>query len=226
MTFGGEMKHIRQKRKVGRPPKTGLGAEENPLSDKTQEERRMLFLETAARLFETRGYSETSVKDITDELGFTKSVFYYYWDNKKEIIQEIHDRALREVNERLDEVEAEHDLPQERIEAAIRAHLRSVLQNRSLTAVHLGDLHLSEETHGRKRAYTRRFQRLMEDGIAAGVIREQNPKILAFAILNVCNALTTWYSPTGHLSPEEVEDFYVSFILHGSATPLFDPADG
>jgi len=188
----------------------------------TQEERRTLFLETAARLFEAKGYSNTSVQDITDELGFAKSVFYYYWDNKMEILQEIHDRALAEVNKQLDKVEARYGSSKERMEAAIRAHLRSVLRNRSLTAAHLSDLDLSEETRMNQRAYTMRFQRFVEDGIAAGVVRDLDPKILTFAILNVCNALTTWYSPSGPLGPKEVEDFYTSFILHGSATPLFD----
>ena len=91
-----------QRRRIGRPPLSGPEAEANPLSALTLEERRELFLEVAARLFEEKGYASTSVEDITGELGFTKKVFYYYWKNKQELVQEIHDRGLRVMNERLD----------------------------------------------------------------------------------------------------------------------------
>jgi AcrR family transcriptional regulator len=200
MMSGGDMKHEQRRRGVGRPPKTGPGAEDNPFGSMTQEERRTLFLETAARLFEAKGYSNTSVQDITDELGFAKSVFYYYWDNKMEILQEIHDRALAEVNKQLDKVEARYGSPKERMEAAIRAHLRSVLRNRSLTAAHLSDLDLSEETRMNQRAYTMRVTLSPHGTVPAAPLAPKRSKIFTRALFSTV-ALRHFSTPKSPKAP-------------------------
>ncbi|MEW6636915.1 MAG: TetR/AcrR family transcriptional regulator [Actinomycetota bacterium] len=182
------------------------------------EERRELFLNVAARLFEERGYKNTSVEDIAAELGFTKKVFYYYWKNKQEIVQEIHDRGLALINTQLDAVlEREHE-PAARLDAAIRNHIRSVLRDRSIAGALLGDFDFSEETLEGRRAYTRRFQELVEEGIAAGVVRDLDPKMLTFAILSVCNSVGGWYRPDGRLSSEEIQEIFASFAAEGWRT--------
>ena len=79
-------------RRVGRPRREDH--EFNPFVSLTANERRNVFLDTAAELFEERGYASTSVSDITDALGLSKAIFYYYWKNKKEILLEIHSRAV------------------------------------------------------------------------------------------------------------------------------------
>ena len=188
------------------------------MSALTLEERRELFLEVAARLFEEKGYASTSVEDITGELGFTKKVFYYYWKNKQELVQEIHDRSLRVMNERLDRALAEEGSPAVRLELAIRNHVESVLGDRSIIAPLLGDFPFSEETLEGRRAYTRRFQDLIEEGIAAGVVRELDPQMLTFAILALCNSVAQWYKPEGRLSSKEIRDIFVSFAADGWRT--------
>jgi AcrR family transcriptional regulator len=208
------MKEI-QRRRIGRPRLSGPEAEANPLNALSPEERRTLFLETAARLFEDKGYSNTSVEDITRELGFTKGVFYYYWKNKREIVQEIHDRALAMINERLDMVMAEESPPAVRLEAAIRNHVEAVLENRSIIAVLLGNFEFSEETLEGRRVYARRFRDLIEEGIGVGVIRDLDPKVLTYAILGLCNSVARWYRPDGQLSAEEVRDIFAAFATSG-----------
>ncbi len=208
------MKEI-QRRRIGRPRLSGPEAEANPLNALNPEERRTLFLETAAALFEERGYANTSVEDITRELGFTKGVFYYYWKNKREIVQEIHDRALVMINERLDMVMAEESPPAVRLEAAIRNHVEAVLESRSIIAVLLGNFDFSEETLEGRRVYARRFRDLIEEGIGAGVIRDLDPKVLTYAILGLCNSVARWYRPDGQLSAEEVRDIFAAFATNG-----------
>lgn len=204
-----------QRRRIGRPRLSGPEAEANPLNALSPEERRALFLETAARLFEEKGYANTSVEDITRELGFTKGVFYYYWKNKREIVQEIHDRALGIINERMDRVMAEESSPAIRLEAAIRNHVEAVLESRSVIAVLLGDFAFSEETLEGRRAYARRFQALVEEGIAVGVVRDLDPKVLTYAILGLCNSVARWYRPDGRLSAEEVREIFAAFATDG-----------
>lgn len=203
------------RRRIGRPRLSGLEAVANPFNSLSQEERRDLFLETAAGLFEKKGYSNTSVEDIVRELGFTKGVFYYYWKNKQEVVQEIHDRALGLMKDRLDEAVACESSPAFRLEVAIRNHVEAVMQNRSIIAVLMGNFSFSEETLSGRQNYAQRFQELVEEGIAAGVVRDLDPKILTFAILGLCNSVAQWYRPEGRLPAEVILDVFSSFASHG-----------
>ncbi|HSK85615.1 MAG TPA: TetR/AcrR family transcriptional regulator [Rubrobacter sp.] len=178
-------------------------------------ERRELFLKVAAKLFDRKGYNNTSVDDITGELGFTKKVFYYYWKNKNEVLQEIHNRGLRVMHEHLDEVIAKGGSPATRLELAISTHVETVLRDRSIIAVLLGDFDFSKETLEGRRAYTRRFQDLVEEGIAAGVVVDLDPHMLTYAILGLCNSIARWYRPDGRLSGEEIRDIFTSFSTEG-----------
>jgi TetR/AcrR family transcriptional regulator, cholesterol catabolism regulator len=204
-----------QRRRIGRPPLSGPEAEANPLNALSREERRDLFLKVAARLFKEQGYANTAVEDITGELNLTKKVFYYYWKNKQEIVQEIHDRGLRIMHERLDKVIAEESSSAVRLEVAIRNHIEAVLKDSSIISVLLGNFDFSEETLEGRRAYTRRFQDLVEEGIAAGVVRDLDPKMLTFAILGLCNSVARWYRPDGRLSSEQIRDIFASFATDG-----------
>ena len=48
-------------------------------------ETRKHIVETATRLFYERGMDSVSVKDICDEAGIPKSLFYYYYEDKLEL---------------------------------------------------------------------------------------------------------------------------------------------
>ena len=207
-----------QQRRIGRPPLSGPEAGNNPLTALDLEGRRSLFLVAAAGLFEDKGFMNTSVEDIAHKLGFTKGSFYYYWKNKQAIVQEIHDRGLRVINERLNRVLAEESSPAVRLEKAIHNHVEAVAHNRAIIAVLLGDFPFSEETLEGRRAYARRFQKLVEEGIAAGVVRDQDPKILTFAILGLCNSVARWYHPEGHISAEEISELFAGFAAEGWRT--------
>ena len=54
---------------------------------KDGKERRQELLETARRLFITKGYEKTSVNDILKEVGIAKGTFYYYFSSKEDMLE-------------------------------------------------------------------------------------------------------------------------------------------
>jgi AcrR family transcriptional regulator len=52
-------------------------------------ERKEQLLECAAQLFAERGYDNTRVKDIVDAAGVAKGLFYWYFENKEAVFQEL-----------------------------------------------------------------------------------------------------------------------------------------
>ncbi|MBK5896839.1 TetR/AcrR family transcriptional regulator [Catonella massiliensis] len=73
---------------------------------KTKEERRKEIIETAGKLFEEKGYEQTQVQDIVNEIGVAKGLFYYYFKSKDEVMEELADRyadaIIDAVNELID----------------------------------------------------------------------------------------------------------------------------
>lgn len=63
------------------------------------------ILEVASELFIEQGYDGTSLREISDRLGFTKAALYYHFRSKEEILQELltpFDTMLDEVLHRLE----------------------------------------------------------------------------------------------------------------------------
>lgn len=67
-------------------------------------EKRNRFLKTTEELFYKRGYKETSIKDICDALSTTTGSFYFMFDSKEGILEEIIKKYYDEILAKIDEV--------------------------------------------------------------------------------------------------------------------------
>ena len=56
---------------------------------KKGDRRREEVIETAERLFYSRGYEKTSVQDILDEMHFSKGGFYHHFESKLQLLEAI-----------------------------------------------------------------------------------------------------------------------------------------
>jgi AcrR family transcriptional regulator len=63
--------------------------------------RREEIVAAARELYETKGLSRTTVKDITDRVGVTRSLFYRYFQDKDEITTQVLDAYVDEFIEGL-----------------------------------------------------------------------------------------------------------------------------
>lgn len=62
--------------------------------------RRVELLAAAERLFYTRGYEQTSVQDILDEVHFSKGGFYHHFESKLSVLEAICEMRAQESCER------------------------------------------------------------------------------------------------------------------------------
>lgn len=63
--------------------------------------RREAILATAERLFYAKGYENTSVQDIIDEMGFSKGGFYHHFESKLALLEAICEARTSEMCERI-----------------------------------------------------------------------------------------------------------------------------
>jgi AcrR family transcriptional regulator len=63
------------------------------------DETRSQILDVALRLFTERGYEGTSIRDLADALGMTKSALYYHFPSKEAIVMAVVDQRRGELDE-------------------------------------------------------------------------------------------------------------------------------
>ncbi|MGA5661741.1 TetR/AcrR family transcriptional regulator [Bacillus bombysepticus] len=78
---------------------------------KEYEERRKEILETAERLFLTKGFTKTTVNDILKEIGIAKGTFYHYFKSKEEVMDEIIMRIIKEDVTKAKRIVSNPDIP-------------------------------------------------------------------------------------------------------------------
>jgi TetR/AcrR family transcriptional regulator len=70
-------------------------------ANKNHDERRRDIIRSAQQLFETNGIAKTSVQNITDEAGITRSLFYYYFPDKDAVVKTVLEAHVNEFAERI-----------------------------------------------------------------------------------------------------------------------------
>lgn len=202
-------------RRVGRPRATGAEAESRPLGDKTLEERRAFILETAARLFHGRGYAGTSVGAIAKELGVSKAMIHYYWGTKEDLLEEIQERALLLLRERLDRMEVEQSATGSWLEATVSAYIDAVFDNRFFISVLVRDFAASERTREKRRGFMRECHEAIQQDISEGKVRDFDPQVLILALVGMCSTIANWYDPDGAMSKEDIKETYLNLACRG-----------
>ena len=83
---------------------------------KEYDERKNEILDTAERLFHTKGYEKTTINDILKEVNIAKGTFYYYFKSKEEVMDALIERVSLIAMEKVQKVaEAEGMDPQEKM---------------------------------------------------------------------------------------------------------------
>lgn len=179
------------------------------------------LLQVAARLFRTKGYAATSTRELAAEFGVRTASLYHYVRGKDDLLFAICldsvDRIQREVSK---SVGGETD-QLAKLQAFVRAHLRTVLEDRDKQATMLLEIRSlpivrRTEILARRKAYVRLLREILTALQSEGRIRgDITAKRLSLAIFNTMNWTILWYQLRGEDSVEDILDYLVSFILAG-----------
>lgn len=178
------------------------------------------ILATASRLIAERGFRAVTVDDISSEMGFTKSVIYYYLKNKNEILWMIFQKIDETYANGLGEALSNDADPTELLARVIKQHCLNVLRHRDWSMIYNRDENeLAEDqqktVEGNKRRYDRSIQKLYAKGVAAGEFRDVPPVIAVSCIIGACNWPIIWFKPNGKLTPEQIAEGYTELLIKG-----------
>lgn len=194
--------------------------------NKYPEETVERILDTAQRLFLEKGYEQTTIQDITDNLGgLTKGAIYHHFKSKEEIIDAVSDRMFFS-NNPFEAVRERKDLNGlQKLREAIRLNQsdqeRTNLTIQSIPVCKNPRL-LMEMINSNRKILTPYYQELLEEGNRDGSIHTKYAKEIA-ELMPLLTSL--WMLPS--VFPGEKEDMRHKFLFIGEmldkmGVPLFD----
>ena len=175
-------------------------------------ERKQQLLDAAARLFAERGYAETRIVDICREAGVAKGLFYWYFDTKEAVFRDL----AADLRHRLRRAQADamdpHADPLVQIRQGSEASVRFMAehaQSFSLMAVENVDRQFVDDIRRGTEVHADDTARLVRRAIEAGLVREEDPRLLAYAVLTTVG----WFSHFRHTGRLDVEvDELAAFV--------------
>ncbi len=178
------------------------------------------ILTSAADLFAETGIRAVTIDDIASSLGYTKSVVYYYFKNKNQVLWEIFQRIHEAWSQDMTSIMESNLPPPELLGAMIRQHALNVMGRKAWTAIYFRDQgELSADQQKiivkRKREYDQLFKSAYTKGVEAGIFRDVPPYLIVSGIIGMCNFTHAWFKEGGGLLPDQIADHYVEIILNG-----------
>lgn len=182
--------------------------------------RRAEICETALKLFQQQGYTETSVQDIADAMGINKATLYHYLSSKQEILYElirvIFDLALGQIQ----------DIRNSPVSGAEKVRLifestfdRIERFGDHVTVFYREQNRLDGEHAELIRQKQTEFRRCMEDILAEAreshEFRDADPLAVRLTLQSLTDNAYVWYDPTGPLTPRNLADRFTDVVLRG-----------
>lgn len=179
-----------------------------------------LILRAAAKIFNERGFHNTSVADVAEALGVSKPFLYYYLKNKDDMLFECSRLATEELHAMLDEVRRAKLNGWERLVQLFTGYARVMTSDFGICLIRntapgtLPDPSREKLWVGRRRL-NREVEQVIVQGIADGSIRRCDPVTLSFAVFGAFNWITYWYRSNGPLTPDEIAERFLELFAHG-----------
>lgn len=189
---------------------------------RTESVRRREILDVAARLFARHGYSATSVRQISEEVGLGAGALYHHIGSKEDLLADIHEEFVGSIVRELRPIVAADAPPREALFAAGRLMTRYLDRYHDhMTAFFAEHRHIQGERFAEVTRRRAEFEELLARLVhrAAPGIGESDLRLSVLALLGMFNYGHVWYRGDGGSSPEQIADRFIALFLDGlSAT--------
>ncbi|MBN0971211.1 TetR family transcriptional regulator [Gordonia sp. JH63] len=177
-------------------------------------------LVAAKHAFYERGYHGTSIRDIASRAGVSLPTLYYHHDNKLGILVELLEAAMTAVLAWVGAAIESGRTPSEQLSNAIESIVLHMTNDVELASVASEFRHLDVEDPRRETYVAMRTETeellasVIERGVESGEFHfDDDVKDVLRYLFGACQAITTWYRPSGARTPAEVAASYALLSL-------------
>jgi TetR/AcrR family transcriptional regulator, cholesterol catabolism regulator len=175
----------------------------------------------ASQVFRRKGFAGATTREIAAAAGMLPGSLHYRFQSKEDLLLALMERGITRATSSVRLAISGLDDPVERLKAALRAHLRLLLDEDEAIYVLLyegrglsGDAR-TEMVRLRDR-YDALWDGLLHAAAGTGRVRsEVDLKLLRLLLLGAVNWTAQWFSQRGLYSSDEVADAYADIVLTG-----------
>lgn len=194
--------------------------------NKHPEETVQKILDAALSLFLEKGYEQTTVLDIVENMGgMTRGAFYHHFKSKEEVLDALGDKLFFDNNPFKKAMEQTNLTGCEKLKYvliySVKSNDRRSINTMSLQALQ-SPAFLKKLMDNNRNLIAPLYQEIIEVGIADGSIKTEHSKLLSQLITFLTNF---WTLPTIYPSSfdENVEKlFFIKEITEKLGVPLLD----
>lgn len=176
------------------------------------------ILRTAIRIFKEKGYNDTTIEEIANELQYTKSSIYYYIPKKAYLLFQVHEMANNLLLNNAKPIASSLLPPEQKMRELICKHVEIMIDEMSLLTMALELEHELEEEYRQtifemRNEYEAFFMNALQEGVDQGVFRNTNLSLAKLLILGSLNWIPHWYSKSGAFSKGKLADFFADYLI-------------
>lgn len=188
------------------------------MRDEVNAYKKELILRAAVDTFYEHGYHDTTVDMLAERLDGTKAIFYYYYADKRAVLEEIYRRSLSSAQATVQKAVDAGGTPSQMLETFARLYTEWVIDNQRLVGVFWREERtLSPDVRLEVAAEQKKFDdmlaRIIKDGVTAGEFRVQDTQTMARAISGMISFIYTWWRPDHRVGREEAAKKYSALAL-------------
>ncbi|MBV6320073.1 TetR family transcriptional regulator [Duganella violaceipulchra] len=183
---------------------------------------RVELLEKSAQLFRTKGYDNTTVREIAAAAGIQAGSWFYHFKTKQDILAAIMEQGLARSLAEIEAIARQPLPPRDLLRQLVEAHLQTLLApDHHFIAVLLYEWRsLDESSRARIVALKDRYEAVWDHAIAAlhrsgdWAMPSQFDRLLIFGALNWT---VQWYKPGSGVDVAQLAQQAMLFILRTPA---------
>jgi len=188
--------------------------------------RRAQVLRHAKRIFARKGYHKTNVADIIARARIARGTFYLYFQNKKDLFEELLEQVVGELTHRIQRIRpgpGEAD-PVDQLRANLTRVLSYVLAERELTDILLNhstgfDHELDDKIQDFYDRIAALIKRSLDLGIEMNLVRNSDTRAVSYAILGGIKEVVAMLSRSHDPDIAALVEEILGFGLSGVARP-------
>jgi len=192
-----------------------IGAEEQ------RDLKRQAILRAAARMFNERGFHETSLADIAASLHVTKPTLYYYVESKEDMLAQIAAMALEGAEALFVTASREGKDALDALRIFVRGYVERMTSDPGRCLLTIRHTRVAPAVSAEITAGFRRIdsfaRELLEKGMRDGSIRDCDVRMATFALYGAINWVPNWFDDAGPLTPAEAGDALFEVFANGVA---------
>lgn len=190
-------------------------------SDKRQHAKAKIG-KAAARVFNEKGFLETTVVDISTASKISKGGIFHYFPTKTDILYHILSEYMDLVLERLEEDLKHIELHDSRVQFIISRHIDLYEKNTAEAKLLLHEAHnLPLKNFKVIAEKERHYFRIVSGALSEflnGFTSKEKLTGITFALFGMLNWIYSWYSPKGSLTPKELSEIIYNIFTRGAVS--------